>query len=98
TTRRRPAAISTTPTKFARNSGAGIPSLANRPTPWLGERNLIRPEAQKTPPTASRIRIVAGGAVPPPGRKSHRNCFFIVIRPFPEELWRDPAGWFSAHC
>jgi hypothetical protein len=37
---------------------------------------------KKTPPTASRIKIVAGGADPLPGRNSHRDNLGIVIDPF----------------
>jgi hypothetical protein len=76
--KRRPPTISRHPTKFAENSGKGIPIFVNRPTPWLAKTNLIIPSQRNTPPTIKRISIIAlepftGGPV------NHFIIFSIIL-------------------
>jgi len=53
---KKPKTISTTPTKGAKNPGAGIPIFINLPTPRAsGYKNFCIPSVKKTKPTISRI-------------------------------------------
>lgn len=79
---RQPQTISTTPTKGAIISGAGIPIFTNRPTPTESEnRNFWIPSERKTHPTINRTRRYGMGLLAQFVRMNRWNIICLVSFP-----------------
>ena len=97
-----PQPISKTPSRVAKNAGAGIPAFSNRPVPSdSGRRNFKIPSQTKTTPTYSRIRTTAAGARVDASRPSHSvpeptDLPFLNRNPTVDWAPQQPPAWYAA--